>query len=61
MGIISYAGGLCVAIAADRVPASEGVARRVCEGFERRFGEYVGVAREVVRREEGRVKHGKAM
>jgi len=56
MGIISYAGGLCVAIAADRVPASEGVARRICEGFERRFEEYVSVAREVVEREQGRVK-----
>ncbi|KAH8079407.1 wax ester synthase-like acyl-CoA acyltransferase domain-containing protein [Cristinia sonorae] len=51
MGIISYANGLCISIAADRVPSpeGEGVARRICERFERRFEEYVAVAREVVR------------
>lgn len=58
MGIISYAGGLCVSIAADRVPSSEGVARRICEGFERRFEEYVAVAREVVEKEKEKEKRG---
>ncbi|TCD61046.1 hypothetical protein EIP91_009119 [Steccherinum ochraceum] len=56
MGIISYAGGLCVSIAADRVPASEGVARRICQGFEKRFEDYVEVAKEVVEREKMRLK-----
>ena len=60
MGIISYAGNLCVSIAADRVPSSEGVARRICEGFEKRFCEYVRAAREVVAREKERLKNGKA-
>lgn len=58
MGIISYAGGLCVSIAADRVPSSEGVARRICEGFERRFEEYVAVAREVVKKEKEKEERG---
>ncbi|CAL1698680.1 unnamed protein product [Somion occarium] len=48
MGIISYAGGLCISVAADKVPASEGVARRICERFERRFDYYVRCAKEVV-------------
>ena len=54
MGIISYAGGMSISIAADCVPASsnsvgsEGVARRVCERFETRFEEYVSAAREVL-------------
>ena len=54
MGIISYAGGMSISIAADCVPASsnsvgsEGVARRICERFETRFEEYVSAAREVL-------------
>lgn len=48
MGIISYAGGISIAVAADRVPISRGVARRICEGFEERFEFYVIRAREVL-------------
>ena len=48
MGIISYAGGISIAVAADCVPGSEGVARRICERFERRFGEYVRAAEGVL-------------
>lgn len=48
MGIISYAGGLCISIAADKVPGSEGIARRICERFERRFDIYVQCARDIV-------------
>ena len=44
MGIISYAGGMSISIAADRVAESEGVARRVCARFETRFQEYVAAA-----------------
>ena len=48
IGVMSYAGGISIAVSADRVSGSEGVARRICEGFERRFGLYVGRAREVL-------------
>lgn len=48
MGIISYAGGLCISVAADKVPQSEGVARRVCERFEARFALYVECAKQVL-------------
>ncbi|CAL1709951.1 unnamed protein product [Somion occarium] len=48
VGIISYAGGLCISVAADKVPASEGVTRRICERFERRFDCYVRCAKEVI-------------
>ena len=48
MGIISYAGGMSIAVAADCVPDSEGVARRICTRFEQRFEEYVRAAREVL-------------
>ncbi|CDO68178.1 hypothetical protein BN946_scf184938.g30 [Trametes cinnabarina] len=48
MGIISYAGGICIAVSADMVPGSEGVARRICENFERRFELYVERAKEVL-------------
>ncbi|KAI0929578.1 hypothetical protein AcV7_005072 [Taiwanofungus camphoratus] len=48
MGIISYAGGISIAVAADRVPISRDVARRICEGFEERFEFYVIRAREVL-------------
>ncbi|TBU30100.1 wax ester synthase-like acyl-CoA acyltransferase domain-containing protein [Dichomitus squalens] len=48
IGIMSYAGGLSVAVSADLVPGSEGVARRICEGFEKRFELYVARAKEVL-------------
>lgn len=48
MGIISYAGGMSISIAADRVPESEGVARRVCERFEKRFQEYVAASEQAL-------------
>ncbi|PIL25474.1 hypothetical protein GSI_13364 [Ganoderma sinense ZZ0214-1] len=48
IGIMSYAGGLSIAVSADLVPGSEGVARKICEGFERRFGLYVARAKEVL-------------
>lgn len=48
MGIISYAGGMSISISTDRVPESEGVARRICTRFEERFREYVNTAQEVL-------------
>ena len=48
IGIISYAGGISIAVSADRVPGSEGVTRRICESFERRFALYVARAKEVL-------------
>lgn len=48
MGIISYAGGLCISVAADRVDGSEGVARRICERFEERFAVYVECAKDIL-------------
>ncbi|OSD00141.1 hypothetical protein PYCCODRAFT_1437698 [Trametes coccinea BRFM310] len=48
MGIISYAGGISIAVSADMVPGSRGVARRICEDFERRFELYVARAKEVL-------------
>ncbi|PCH44092.1 hypothetical protein WOLCODRAFT_164912 [Wolfiporia cocos MD-104 SS10] len=48
MGIISYAGGISIAVAADKVPSSEGVARRICEKFEARFELYARRAKEVL-------------
>ncbi|THG97098.1 hypothetical protein EW026_g4854 [Hermanssonia centrifuga] len=48
MGLISYAGSMCISVAADRVPASAGVARRLCERFEERFREYVRAAEQVL-------------
>ena len=48
MGIISYAGGLSIAVAADKVPSSAGVTERICAGFEERFELYVQKAREVL-------------
>ncbi|TFY64776.1 hypothetical protein EVJ58_g2398 [Rhodofomes roseus] len=48
MGIISYAGGLSIAVAADKVPLSIGVAERICARFEKRFELYVQKAQEVL-------------
>ncbi|KAH9910958.1 uncharacterized protein B0H18DRAFT_1065113, partial [Fomitopsis serialis] len=48
MGIISYAGGLSIVVAADKVPSSLGVAERICTGFEERFELYVQRAREIL-------------
>ena len=48
IGIMSYAGGISIGVAADRVPGSEGVARRICEGFNQRFELYVERATEVL-------------
>ena len=48
IGIMSYAGGISIGVSADLVPGSEGVARRICEGFERRFELYVARAKEVL-------------
>ncbi|KAI0703948.1 wax ester synthase-like acyl-CoA acyltransferase domain-containing protein [Earliella scabrosa] len=48
IGIMSYAGGISIGVSADLVPGSDGVARRICEGFERRFELYVARAREVL-------------
>ncbi|KAH9925735.1 wax ester synthase-like acyl-CoA acyltransferase domain-containing protein [Fomitopsis serialis] len=48
MGIISYAGGLSIAVAADKVPSSLGVAERICTGFEERFELYVQRAQEIL-------------
>ncbi|GJJ11499.1 hypothetical protein Clacol_005732 [Clathrus columnatus] len=47
IGVISYNGGLCVSVAADSVPGTEGVARKLCELFEKRFKVYVERAREI--------------
>lgn len=52
MGIISYAGSISISVAADMVPASQGVCQRICEGFEERFELYVERAKEVLSREE---------
>lgn len=49
MGIISYAGGLCISVAADKVPGSQNITKRICERFERRFEIYVQHARDIVR------------
>ncbi|KZS99885.1 uncharacterized protein LAESUDRAFT_765129 [Laetiporus sulphureus 93-53] len=48
MGIISYAGGLSIAVAADMVPSSQGTAERICARFEERFELYAQRAREVL-------------
>lgn len=48
VGIISYAGGLSIAVAADKVPSSVGVTERICARFEERFELYVQKAREVL-------------
>ncbi|KAI8974568.1 wax ester synthase-like acyl-CoA acyltransferase domain-containing protein [Trametes punicea] len=48
IGILSYAGGISIAVSADLVPASQGVARRICEKFERRFELYVARAKQVL-------------
>lgn len=48
VGIISYAGGISIAVAADKVPSSMGVTARICTGFEERFELYVQKAREVL-------------
>ncbi|KAF9816003.1 hypothetical protein IEO21_04253 [Rhodonia placenta] len=48
MGIISYAGGLSIAVAADLVPSTQGVARRICDRFEERCELYVRKAKEVL-------------
>ncbi|KIJ55141.1 hypothetical protein M422DRAFT_23789 [Sphaerobolus stellatus SS14] len=45
IGILSYAGGISISVAADKVPGSEGVARRLCEKFEERFDIYVTKAK----------------
>lgn len=52
IGIMSYAGGISIGVSADLVPGSEGVARRICEGFERRLEVYVARAREVLEHED---------
>ncbi|KAI0741746.1 wax ester synthase-like acyl-CoA acyltransferase domain-containing protein [Daedaleopsis nitida] len=52
IGIMSYAGGLSIGVSADLVPGSEGVARRICESFERRFELYVARAKEVLEHED---------
>ncbi|KAI0372646.1 hypothetical protein BV20DRAFT_1034364 [Pilatotrama ljubarskyi] len=48
IGIISYAGGIAIAVSADMVPSSKGVTRRICENFEKRFELYVARAKEVL-------------
>lgn len=48
MGIISYAGGMSIAIAADCVPKSQGIARAICTRFERRFQDYVSTAEKIL-------------
>lgn len=48
MGLISYAGGICISVVADAVPSSQGVARRICERFESRFNIYVQLAEQVL-------------
>ena len=45
---MSYAGGISIAVSADLVPDSEGVTRKICEGFERRFELYVARAKAVL-------------
>lgn len=52
MGIISYAGNISISVAADLVPASQGVCQRICERFEERFELYVDRAKEVLSRED---------
>jgi len=52
IGILSYAGGISISIAADKVPGSEGVARRICERFEERFSLYVTRAKALLDAEE---------
>ncbi|OCH91412.1 hypothetical protein OBBRIDRAFT_792348 [Obba rivulosa] len=48
MGIISYAGGLSIAVAADAVPSARGMCRQICESFEERFEVYLARAKEVL-------------
>lgn len=50
IGVLSYNGGLCVSVAADSVPETRGVARQICDRFEKRFQVYVERAREIVDR-----------
>ena len=52
VGIMSYAGGIAIGLSADRVPGTEGVARKICEDFERRFELYVTRAKEVLDRQD---------
>ncbi|KAF8587875.1 hypothetical protein K439DRAFT_1385418 [Ramaria rubella] len=52
IGVISYAGGICISVAADKVTASEGVASRICMRFAERFELYVARAKEILLHEE---------
>ncbi|KAH9926280.1 wax ester synthase-like acyl-CoA acyltransferase domain-containing protein [Epithele typhae] len=52
IGVLSYAGGVSLAIAGDRIPGGEGVARELCARFEGRFALYVERAREVLERQD---------
>lgn len=48
IGIMSYAGGIAIALSADAVPGGEGIAQRICVDFERRFELYLARAKEVL-------------
>lgn len=62
IGIITYGGGVCVTVTADKVVlpnggkgadgAEENVARRICKGFEQRWDDYLKAAELVLQREE---------
>ncbi|UZJ57086.1 hypothetical protein CBS101457_006406 [Exobasidium rhododendri] len=54
IGIISYAEGVCITIAADHVRGrySEGVAHRLTDKFEQRWKQYIQIADEVLERSE---------
>jgi hypothetical protein len=40
---------MCISVCADDCPGTHGVARRLCEGFERRFDLYLDAAKAILR------------
>lgn len=53
IGIISYAGSICISVSADHVRGSEGVARRLTAKFEKRWSQYLEAAEQVLEKREG--------
>jgi hypothetical protein len=52
LGVISYAGGICISVATDKVLGTEGTANRICQRFEKRFALYVARAKQILEHEE---------
>ena len=48
---ITYGGDFSISVAADRIHGSEGVSRRVCQAFEKRFELYLRLANEILEEE----------